>query len=78
MKIGDKVIVTDLHYAKILNGAIGTIVAEHLPDSQLSLLRGVQMWIVEFDDLKLSHQFFEEELILVEREEHTNDGPKNT
>ena len=68
MKIGDKVIVTNPLYAKIVNGAVGTIVAEHIPNSQWAMLHGVQMWAVEFDNPELNYRFLEEDLTVVESE----------
>ncbi len=69
MKIGDKVVVSNPIYAKILNGAIGIIVDEHIPNSQWCMLHGEQMWIVEFDNPELNHRFLEKDLTLVESEE---------
>lgn len=70
MKIGDKVIVTNPLYAKIVNGAVGTIVAEHIPESQwFTLFCPIQMWVVEFDNPELNHRFLEEDLTVVESED---------
>ena len=68
MKIGDKVIVTNPLYAQITNCAVGTIVAEHIPNSQWAMLHGVKMWQVEFDNPELNCRFIEEDLTLVESE----------
>ena len=68
MKIGDKVIVTNPDYAKITKGAVGTIVAEQIPDSQICMLLGVQKWFVEFENPKLNYAFFEKDLTLKESE----------
>ena len=77
MKIGDKVIVTNPLYAQITNGAVGTIVAEYIPNSQWGMLHGISKWVVEFDNPELNHRFLEEDLTLAESEVHANDGTKN-
>ena len=64
MKIGDKVIVINPLYAQITNGAVGTIVSEYIPNSQLAILYGVSKWSVEFDNPELNYNFLEEDLAL--------------
>ena len=64
MKIGDRVIVKDMPL-KELKGVIGTIVDEHIPNSQWEMIRGLSKWVVKFDNSEIKGTFWESELKLV-------------
>lgn len=72
MKIGDKVVINAKEgILSELNGCVGTIVGERIPDGQLAILCGISHWIVKFDEPVVVHstwisncEFSENELML--------------
>jgi hypothetical protein len=73
MKIGKKVIVKPASGWIDFSGKTGTIVEEHIPNSQMAMLCGVSKWHVQFDkpiviqnETITGFEFREDELALVE------------
>ena len=73
MKIGSKVVVKHQSGWIDFSGKTGTIVEEHIPNSQMAMLCGISKWYVEFDEPVVIHnetitcfEFRENELAIVE------------
>ena len=64
MKIGDRVIIKNMPLEE-LKGVIGTIVDEHILDSQIAMLQGLTKWVVKFDNSEITGIFWESELEIV-------------
>ena len=75
MKIGNKVVVKTESRWIDFSGKTGTIVEEHIPNSQMAMLCGISKWHVQFDEpvviqneIITGFEFREDELALVEGE----------